>query len=64
MHARRQKQAPRVITAGNSEMLKEFKDFISKGNVMDLAVGIIIGAAFTAIAGKHSVLLCHLPCAR
>ena len=30
-------------------MLKEFKDFISKGNVMDLAVGIILGAAFTAI---------------
>jgi large conductance mechanosensitive channel len=30
-------------------MLNEFKAFISKGNVMDLAVGIIIGAAFTAI---------------
>ena len=30
-------------------MLQEFKDFIAKGNVMDLAVGIIIGAAFTAI---------------
>jgi large conductance mechanosensitive channel len=30
-------------------MIKEFKAFISKGNVVDLAVGIIIGAAFTAI---------------
>ena len=30
-------------------MLKEFKDFIAKGNVMDMAVGIIIGVAFTAI---------------
>ena len=30
-------------------MLTEFKDFIAKGNVMDLAVGIIIGASFTAI---------------
>jgi large conductance mechanosensitive channel len=30
-------------------MLKDFKDFIAKGNVMDMAVGIIIGAAFTAI---------------
>jgi large conductance mechanosensitive channel len=30
-------------------MIQEFKDFIAKGNVMDLAVGIIIGAAFTAI---------------
>ena len=31
------------------KLFKEFKDFISKGNVMDLAVGMIIGAAFTAI---------------
>ncbi|KEP69508.1 large conductance mechanosensitive channel protein MscL [Thioclava sp. BHET1] len=30
-------------------MIKEFKDFIAKGNVMDMAVGIIVGAAFTAI---------------
>ncbi len=30
-------------------MINEFKAFISKGNVLDLAVGIIIGAAFTAI---------------
>ena len=30
-------------------MIQEFKDFIAKGNVMDMAVGIIIGAAFTAI---------------
>jgi len=30
-------------------MIQEFKDFIAKGNVMDMAVGIIVGAAFTAI---------------
>lgn len=30
-------------------MISEFKDFIARGNVMDMAVGIIIGAAFTAI---------------
>lgn len=30
-------------------MLKEFKEFISKGNVLDLAVGVIIGGAFSAI---------------
>ena len=30
-------------------MLKEFKDFIAKGNVIDLAVAVIIGAAFGAI---------------
>ncbi len=32
-------------------MLKEFKDFAMKGNVIDLAVGVIIGAAFGAIVG-------------
>ena len=30
-------------------MIKEFKEFISKGSVMDMAVGIIIGGAFTKI---------------
>jgi large conductance mechanosensitive channel len=30
-------------------MLNEFKKFIARGNVMDMAVGIIMGAAFTAI---------------
>lgn len=30
----------------------EFKTFISRGNVMDMAVGIIIGAAFTAIVNS------------
>ncbi|MGQ2282709.1 large-conductance mechanosensitive channel protein MscL [Apilactobacillus kunkeei] len=30
-------------------MFKEFKAFISKGNVLDLAVGVIIGSAFTTI---------------
>lgn len=38
--------------SGNSEMIKEFKSFIAKGNVVDLAVGIIIGAAFTAIVNS------------
>jgi large conductance mechanosensitive channel len=33
-------------------MLKEFRDFIARGNVMDMAVGIIIGAAFTAIVSS------------
>ena len=30
----------------------EFKDFISRGNVMDMAVGVIIGGAFTAIVNS------------
>lgn len=30
-------------------MLKGFRDFILRGNVVDLAVGIMVGAAFTAV---------------
>lgn len=33
-------------------LVKEFKEFIMRGNVLDLAVGIIIGAAFTAIVSS------------
>lgn len=33
-------------------MLKEFREFIAKGNMLDLAVGIVIGAAFTAIVNS------------
>ena len=32
-----------------SSILKGFKDFIMRGNVVDLAVGVVIGAAFTAV---------------
>lgn len=34
------------------KFLKEFKEFISRGNVMDMAVGIIIGGAFTSIVSS------------
>ena len=33
-------------------MVKEFKEFISRGNVVDLAVGVVIGGAFGAIVGS------------
>ncbi len=33
-------------------MLKEFKEFAMKGNVMDLAIGVIIGGAFGKIIGS------------
>ncbi|MGD9537661.1 MAG: large conductance mechanosensitive channel protein MscL [Alphaproteobacteria bacterium] len=33
-------------------MLKEFKEFISRGSVIDLAVGIVIGAAFTSVVNS------------
>ena len=33
-------------------MLKEFRDFAMRGNVIDLAVGVIIGAAFTSVVNS------------
>jgi len=33
-------------------MLREFRDFILRGNVIDLAVGIVIGAAFGALVNS------------
>src|ERR1035437_9794006 len=33
-------------------MLKEFKDFVARGNVIDLAVAVVIGAAFGAIVAS------------
>ena len=37
---------------GESEMLKEFKKFVLRGNVVDLAVAVVIGAAFTAVVNS------------
>lgn len=31
------------------KILNEFKEFISRGNVMDLAIGVIVGGAFSSI---------------
>jgi len=42
-------KALREAEQKGSQMLKEFRDFAMKGNVVDLAVGIIIGAAFSSI---------------
>ncbi len=36
----------------SSGLVKEFKDFITKGNVVDLAVAVIIGGAFTGIVSS------------
>lgn len=33
-------------------MIKEFKEFVMRGNVLDLAIGVIIGAAFSAIVNS------------
>lgn len=37
---------------GGYKMFKEFKKFISRGNVIDLAVGVIIGGAFSTIVSS------------
>lgn len=34
------------------KFIKEFREFINRGNVMDMAVGIIIGGAFTSIVSS------------
>lgn len=33
-------------------MIKEFKEFLMRGNVLDLAIGVVMGSAFTAIVNK------------
>ncbi len=45
-------ESPINIPIKEPEWLREFKAFIMRGNVIDLAVGIVIGAAFTAIVGS------------
>jgi len=41
-----QKELKKDLKKGKGFM-KEFKEFISRGNVIDLAVGVIIGSSFT-----------------
>lgn len=38
-----------MFLSGGLFMIKEFKEFISRGNVVDLAVGVIVGGAFSKI---------------
>src|SRR3546814_7233103 len=49
---RRGSFAAQKLFPGSSNMLSEFREFIAKGNVMDLAVGVIIGGAFATITGS------------
>src|SRR5262245_27163626 len=45
-------RAESSTSKGGRNMWKEFKEFAMKGNVLDLAVGIIIGAAFGKIVSS------------
>ena len=49
MDQKKTKDALHKTAGGVKGVLGEFKGFISKGNVLDMAVGLIIGSAFTAI---------------
>jgi large conductance mechanosensitive channel len=40
------------VTQGEKTLFKGFRDFLMRGNVIDLAVAVIIGAAFTAIVNS------------
>lgn len=40
---------PKDVVQSSSKILKEFQEFISRGNVVDLAIGVIMGAAFGKI---------------
>ena len=45
-------RTPMNIDIKEPQWLREFKAFVMRGNVIDLAVGIVIGAAFTSIVGS------------
>lgn len=40
------------MTDQTARMLRDFKTFILRGNVVDLAVGVVIGTAFAAVVGS------------
>ena len=46
------KETAKDIVKSSKSFIKEFKEFISRGNVIDMAVGVIIGGAFTAIVNS------------
>lgn len=49
MRKERKKQMKKELKAKKDGFFKDFKKFITKGNVMDMAVGVVIGSAFSAI---------------
>jgi len=44
-----EKKPRKSLKKRQTDLLKEFKDFISKGNIMQLAIAFVMGVAFTAI---------------
>lgn len=54
------KESAGKITSESKGFIKEFKEFIARGNVMDLAVGVIIGSAFSKIVTSFTTILTDL----
>ena len=46
-----------ILKEGLCFMLKEFKEFALKGNVLDLAIAVVMGAAFNKIVTSQLILL-------
>lgn len=46
------RKATNKIAKENKKFIKEFKEFIARGNVVDLAVGVVIGGAFSKIVSS------------
>ena len=49
----------RGVEMAKKGFIAEFKEFIARGNVMDLAVGVIIGGAFQSIVNSLVISACH-----
>jgi len=45
-------EAVKKVAGGGKKLLEEFKAFISRGNVVDMAVGVVVGTSFTAIVNS------------
>jgi len=54
------KQSAEKLSNESKGFIKEFKTFIARGNVMDLAVGVIIGGAFSKIVTSFTTILTSL----
>ena len=46
------RKATEKLAKSNKKIIKEFKEFISRGNVVDLAVGVVIGGSFSKIVSS------------
>lgn len=40
------------VTKAAASVWEDFRDFINKGNIMDLAVGVVMGASFAAVVNS------------